>query len=151
MIRVKRLTLLSVLSFGLVGALSAQTGRIVGTVSDTSGRPIHHAQVFVLGTNLTTLTDSLGRFALDGIPAGPQNLRAGFVGFRSLTLRALSVKPADSVRVDLRLIPGELQVSDETFWGCVLSARNEPNVPRDLTTTRWRIRVTEGAATRTCP
>lgn len=147
----RRFTLLSALTFGLAGVLSAQTGRIVGTVSDTSGRPIGNAQVFVVGTSLTALTDSLGRFVLEVVPVGRQDLRAAFVGFRPLLLRELPVGPTDSTSVEFRLLPAPVQISDETFWSCVFSPRNEPNVPRDLASTRWRIRVIEGALTRTCP
>lgn len=71
---------LTILSVGLTflnmaqsGALAIMTGKgsVSGIVYDEQGNPAV-AEVFVFGTDLSTRSDSSGRFVLNGVPAGPQ-------------------------------------------------------------------------------
>ena len=64
-------------------ALAAQRGAGVrGLVSDRStGQPVAGAQIAVIGENRRTTTDSSGRFALGGLPAGAFQLMVRAAGF----------------------------------------------------------------------
>ena len=64
-------------------ALVAQQGAgLRGLVSDKStGRPVAGAQIAIVGENLRTFTDSSGRFALAGLPAGETHLTVRAAGF----------------------------------------------------------------------
>lgn len=57
---------------------------ITGTVRDwaTSG-PIQGAQVALLGSPFTALTDSAGAFGFTGVPPGRQVIRTDFIGYAS--------------------------------------------------------------------
>lgn len=64
----------------------AQTGTVVGTVTQSdTGQPLASVEVTVVGTNLGTVTGRTGNFALRGIPAGEQRIRANIIGFSSST------------------------------------------------------------------
>ena len=52
-------------------AQPGQTGSIAGTVvTREGGRPVTGATVVVEGRNLTAVANGVGRFRLDGVPAG---------------------------------------------------------------------------------
>ena len=57
------------------------TGRIAGHVRDGQGAPIAHAQVFVVGTALSAITDTSGAFLLPAVPAGTVTVRAARTGY----------------------------------------------------------------------
>jgi hypothetical protein len=68
-------------------------GAINGTVSDERGGPLPGAMVSVLGTTVAmTVTDALGRFSLEKLPAGEYTLRAHLAGF--------AASRRENVRVD---------------------------------------------------
>ena len=68
------------------GQAQAQQGVIVGQVIDgRTGSPIASAQVSIVGTQLGTLTDREGNFRIPNVAAGPQQVRAVFIGFRTST------------------------------------------------------------------
>src|SRR5436190_2651634 len=80
----------------------AQTGSISGTVTDESGSAVAGAEVRVDGSMLHTLTDDDGHYVLDGIPAGPQAVRALMLGFAPI-VRPVTVAPGGKAKVDFRL------------------------------------------------
>src|SRR5262245_52051870 len=68
------------------GACGAIAGRILDA---ESGRPLAGAAVLLPDLDRGVLTDSLGRYHLDLIPAGPQHLDVRLVGFSARTVHAL--------------------------------------------------------------
>jgi outer membrane receptor protein involved in Fe transport len=63
----------------------AQTGSVNGTVvSAVSGQPLDGANVWVVDTNRSALTDAQGRFAISGVPAGPQRVKITRIGYAAL-------------------------------------------------------------------
>ena len=81
--------LLAVLSLTLAATGAAPvrraptTGQVAGTVRDGTGTPIVHAQVQVVGTALSTLTDTAGAYLLAAVPVGRVTVRASRVGYRA--------------------------------------------------------------------
>ncbi|MEO7476919.1 MAG: von Willebrand factor type A domain-containing protein, partial [Gemmatimonadales bacterium] len=79
---------LAVLSLGLAATAAApvrlppSTGRVAGEVRDGKGAPVVHAQVTVVGTALSALTDSSGAYVLPAVATGPVTLRATRAGYR---------------------------------------------------------------------
>jgi len=105
--------LASVLSLALAaaGRLAAQaTGVVVGTVSDTSGRPLQNARVHVVQTALSTLSDAAGRFRLAAVPPGPATVQAQLIGFYPAQSDVL-VAAGDSVAVSLVLRAGAMELN----------------------------------------
>ena len=62
----------------------AQTGRITGTVVDsTTSQPIANARVTFVGTSILSGTDTDGRFTINKVPIGAQPLR--WIGYQLYT------------------------------------------------------------------
>ena len=72
--------------------LGARTGRVVGHVRTTDGKPIFNAQVFIVGTAVNALADSTGGYLIAAAPEGEVQLRAVSLGYKSsqatITVRA---------------------------------------------------------------
>ena len=125
------LRLLAALTLSSQLTAAQTTGMIAGTARDSAGGPIPNAQVFIIGTAFTALTDALGAYLLEGVPQGRHDLRAAFVGYRPALLRNVSVG-ADTTRLDWTLASGPMVI------GCTLGVLAlPPLVPRDHNTTRW--------------
>lgn len=68
----------------LVLALQTQvTGSIFGVVRDTAARPLADAVVSIAGMTRHTRSDSLGQYRLVAVPAGPTNIAAWALGYKT--------------------------------------------------------------------
>jgi len=80
------------------GANPPGTGTLSGIVIDSSSSaPLVGANVRVLGSDRSTVTDSAGAFVLRDLPEGRCSLRISFVGYQTQSLGG-SVGGADTVR-----------------------------------------------------
>ena len=61
------------------------TSSVAGTVTDSSGQPVIGADVRLLGSGLSTITDSSGRFDFAMLAAGSYIVRARRIGLASTT------------------------------------------------------------------
>jgi len=127
--------LVAVLCLSLVSAAAAPirvaptTGRVVGHVRDDGGHAVAYAQVTVVGTALSALTDTAGAYVLASVPAGKVTLRAARVGFTSKEQVAV-VRAAATVIVDFA-------VSDQrrrALEGASRDAANASALPRGAAT-----------------
>ena len=101
-----RLAPLLILFLSLSGLAAAQTGRVVGTVTEGGGNTLPGANVRIVGTTTGAATDVNGRFTIVGAPAGEQTVVASFVGFQSDSARVV-VPAGGEVEVDLTLSYGD--------------------------------------------
>jgi Ca-activated chloride channel family protein len=85
---------------------------VEGHVRAQSGAPIVHAQVFVAGTALSDLTDTMGHYMLT-VPAGPVTLRAAFIGYKPVQAR-VTVRSGSTVTRDFKLEPTPLPAAELT-------------------------------------
>lgn len=87
----------------LPGLAAAQTGTIVGTITETvTGRPLESAQVYIPTTSFGTLTNQGGRFLLLNVPVGQHVVRAEIVGYRGVEL-TVTVTAGENTQADLQL------------------------------------------------
>jgi outer membrane receptor for ferrienterochelin and colicins len=109
---------LVVLAFALapLSAAAQAPGRILGSVTTQDGAPITGAQVSVTGTRLGTLTGVDGQFVLTGVPAGMQQIRVTFLGFREVT-SPVQVNAGEASTVNVRMDGQPVQLG-----GVVVSA-----------------------------
>lgn len=100
--------ILAVLCLGLASAAAApvrlppSTGRVAGQVRDAQGAPIVSAQVIVVGTALSALTDTVGAYLFPAVAAGPVTLRATRAGYRSAEA-AGTVRPGATLTLNFTL------------------------------------------------
>ena len=66
----------SVVVFAAAPVLAQETGRVHGTVTLQEDAVVQGAVVLVVGTGRYTLSDELGRFVIDGVPAGSYEVLA---------------------------------------------------------------------------
>lgn len=105
--RIVRLALLVIGGIGGDGVLAAaraQTGTIAGTVAAReSGRPVGEAVVSVEGTRLTAVANAVGRFRIDGVPAGQVTLVTVAPGFLELRAPGVQVQANGTAQVTIEL------------------------------------------------
>ena len=83
----KRLTMLLVALFCILGGVFSQT-KVTGTVvSQEDGQPVIGASILVVGTNVGTVTNGDGKFTLT-LPQGKDKIRVTYVGMETQAVTA---------------------------------------------------------------
>src|SRR5690349_2229517 len=117
------------------GALLAQaTGKIEGHVRDLAGGPIAAAQVFILGTAFSAVTNPDGYYFINNVPPGAVVMRAAFIGYRSTQVEGVRVLADQTGTVDIQLERRTVQLEE-----IVVVTQTQPLVPRDEVTTKQRV------------
>lgn len=101
------------LSLMLAGPVlaQAQTGRISGTVVDSStSQPIANARVAVVGTTLLTGTNADGQFTLVNVPVGAQQVRFTRIGFAPVT-RSITVGAGATSQISVTMHTQAVQLN----------------------------------------
>jgi TonB-linked SusC/RagA family outer membrane protein len=115
-------------------AVAQGAGVVRGTVTDSSTRrPIEGVQVTVAGTTVGALTNATGEFIVRGVPAGARTVRASRLGFTPVN-RDVTVRPNDSVTVDIQMRSAPLNLSQVVVVGYGTANRRE--VTNAVTTVR---------------
>lgn len=81
----------------------AQTGKLAGRVTDTTGAPLPGVNVTIEGTSLGAATDGEGQYALIQVPPGTYRVRFGFVGFQTKIVRGVVVSSNQTKTLDVTL------------------------------------------------
>ena len=143
--------------------LSRAPALLIGTVVDsTRGTPLAGARVFISGTSLASVTDSAGRFVLDGVEAGDHGIAFTHPRLDSLATVApavgVGVAGGDTTSVELgtpswatvmRTMCGSgLAGRDGAIAGWVRSAGNGLPIHEAVVTIQWTVAgVVRGAQT----
>jgi iron complex outermembrane recepter protein len=90
--------------------LSAQAGRIRGTVSDSAGTGLANAALTVEGTALRGVSRTGGVYEIRGVPAGTYTVRVRLIGYRSESAE-VTVPQADEVTRDFTLLLSPVQLA----------------------------------------
>ena len=81
-----------------------QQGRVLGDVRDElTNEPVAFSTVYVQGTDIGTVTDSLGNFELQLKP-GLYNLEVSFLGYETVVLYSIPVSTAQAQHIHATLI-----------------------------------------------
>ena len=83
--RMLKIYILLIFTFGLATGCFAQTGKIKGAIRDTSGNPIVSVNISVQNTSFSVHANSSGEYEISGIPAGKYNITASGVAFNPST------------------------------------------------------------------
>lgn len=125
------------------GALAAQTGKVEGRVRDQAGAPIANAQVTIVGSAASALTNPQGYYFINNVPAGTVALRASFIGYKRTEVTGVRVLAGQTITQDIQIESSPVVIEELT----VVAAEN-PLVPRDEVTTKQRI---DGQTTQELP
>jgi outer membrane receptor for ferrienterochelin and colicins len=113
---------------------SAQSGRISGTVSDSSHAALAGTQVSVVGTRLNATSDIGGHYSISGVPAGTYDVRVQRIGQRARVISGVVVKAGEDTRLDAALATVPLSLG-----GMVVSASRRAEKITDAPATITRI------------
>ena len=118
----------------LLGALpnvvSAQTGKLSGTITDAvNGEPLAGATAFLEGTQLGASTDTDGQYDVVGVTPGTYRVRVSFVGYTT-QLVELRVVSDVTTTLDVELVPSTVQGAE------VQVTADRPVVDANQTTSR---------------
>ena len=111
--------------------LAGNTGKIAGRVMDKEmGEPLIGVNVSVLGTNLGAATDEDGFYYIIQVPPGTYDLEFNYLGYHTLTVRAVRVKVdlTQTINVDLE--------SDAVQGPTIEVIAEQVLVQKDVTSTR---------------
>ncbi|MEM9916907.1 MAG: TonB-dependent receptor [Bacteroidota bacterium] len=108
----------------------AQTGIVIGSITDSKGAPLPGANIRVDRTILGTATRQDGTFALTSVPVGSQTIIITLVGYQRVE-REVLVPSDKELRLDVSLADDILQLSEVA----VTATRREEDIsqtPRAL-------------------
>jgi TonB-dependent starch-binding outer membrane protein SusC len=99
------------------GMAQGATGTIRGKVVEGGSlRPLGGVQVSIVGTPRGALTNASGDFLLVGVPAGPQQVRAHFIGFTP-SVQEIRVVAEETVRADFQLNQAAIALDEVVVTG----------------------------------
>jgi hypothetical protein len=100
-----------------IAAAQSFTGRIVGTVTDSTGAVIAGAEVKALETatnrTLVTTTNATGNYSLNEVPRGEYVVEVAAAGFKHFVRKGVSLAIGQQARVDVSLEIGAVSESVE--------------------------------------
>ncbi len=94
------------LGSGATDVLAGTTGRILGSVLDSEGRPIVAATVRVVGTSFGAYSDEEGRFHVLNVPSGVYEIGVNRLGYGATVIREVLVSADETTNLEVRM-PGE--------------------------------------------
>ena len=111
---------------GLTGTLlSAQgaTGSVRGKVADAAtAAPIRGAQVFIVGTQLGSVTTADGSYTFSGVPPGTRVVRVRTIGYKPMD-QTVTVTAGAATAVDFSLVTAPTTLDEVVVTGTAGSAR----------------------------
>jgi len=107
--------------------VTRQTGEITGTARDfVTGQPMASVQLFVPGTGRGTLSNREGRFLIQHVPVGEQEIVALLIGFGQISERVI-VTTEERTEVNFNLQPTAISFEKLVVKGTAKTGgRNTP-------------------------
>ncbi len=94
----------------LIGFISAQTGRISGTILDSkTGETLPGATALIEGTTKGASADFDGKFSINNVPVGKVTLIINYISYDSKKITNIEVKAGDATDVNVQLNPSTSQ------------------------------------------
>ena len=107
----KKLLLLSIISF-LSFQTFAHLGSITGTVYDNgTNQAVKGVNVQIVGLNKGTITNELGQYRFEDLPAAPYKIEISFIGFKSQIV-VVNVKDDENTSIKTSLNVSNIELSE---------------------------------------
>lgn len=119
---VATLALLASAAWANPGAAQQATGTITGEILARSGAPLSEVQVFIVGTQMGSLTAGNGRYTIRNVPAGTHEVRAMRIGYETIT-QSVTVVAGQSVAANFHLAEQALGLDEIVVTGTAGAAR----------------------------
>ena len=113
-LRRARAMMLALLPAAMPFDMTGGTGAIAGRVTDAAGAPIQHAQVAVVGTSISALTDARGGYRLNKVPEGTWTVCASYVGYSRAEAPAVTVVAGKTAMQHFTLKASAVQLEEVT-------------------------------------
>ncbi len=127
---IQRLTLLSIFCISFMTAVSGQSGTLRGHVYDElTGEAVAFGQVYLVGTEIRTVTDLDGFFIFSDIPVGSYIVESIFIGFDTVSTQ-VTLEAGQVKYVKLLMTEGSIQLNTISVSASREQRRNEVNVSR---------------------
>lgn len=111
----RSLILLGILLSAASVLFAGNTGKIVGKITDKStGESLYGANVIIVGTHLGSTGDINGNFVILNIPAGVYEVRASFIGYRSVTITGVRIFPDFTTELNFELPQEAIEIQEVT-------------------------------------
>lgn len=95
----------------LVGSVSAQSGSIVGKITDIeSGEALIGANVFLEGTSFGSATDFEGNYFIQNLPPGTYTIVANYIGYEKKIIEDIELIDENSITIDIELSAGAIEL-----------------------------------------
>src|SRR5690554_1977780 len=101
--------------------LYAQSGKIVGFVTDMNGEPLTGVNVIIEGTVKGTASELDGYYQILNVSAGTHTLRATYIGFTPVIIEDVSVNVDQTTEINIRM-------QEETIEGAEITVLAEQPV-----------------------
>lgn len=126
--------LLSIFAFLLLSSsVFAQSGKIVGYITDTSGEPLPGVNIIIMGTNQGTATAADGYYQILNVKPGTYTLRASYIGFSQMLIEDVEVNIDLTTEVDI-------EMREETIEGEeVTVVARQPVIKKDVASSQANI------------
>ena len=90
-----------------------KTGKVHGNIKDSqTGKPIKGANVSIEETTLWAASDGEGKYFITNVPPGVYNLEARKDAYKNVIVSKVSVKEAQSTKIDFKLEPVLMKISE---------------------------------------
>jgi iron complex outermembrane receptor protein len=98
------------LALATAAPLTAQSGTVRGTVSDSAGNGLANASISVEATGLRATTGAAGTYEIRGVPPGTHTVRVRLIGYQSASART-EVPAGDVAQQDFTLARSTVQLA----------------------------------------
>ena len=109
----------------------AETGRVVGTVTDSTGAAIPNASVTLVnrttGLKLTGASNQSGELNVSAVPAGDYTATVAAIGFQTQA-QSITVRVTTSLTLNFSLKPGEQSTTVEVTGAASLVNTSDPTL-----------------------
>ena len=92
-----------------------QHAGITGMVRDANG-PVAWAAVGIKNTSIGTVTDEDGRFIIDDVPSGKQEIMASHIGFKE-EVQVINIKENRTIELNFELKPSLNELNEMVITG----------------------------------
>lgn len=96
--------------------LFAQTGKMKGTVKDSTGNGVEAVNIVLQGTTIGSITGAYGNYLLENIPAGNYTVVASIIGYEPVLVH-VAIKPGETTTLNFSLVQKIRQLDALTVMG----------------------------------